>query len=415
MKGMTIRANYLSMLLFGIIFFQLNMFYLVDQSQLPIKFQDIAIFLEVVFFLTVYLKVDTKVDYTYKNLGKWLFIVPIVLGCTSSMMGYIRYNQPFFMGVRAQRAWIAAMLMYYPLSTAIRTGRYSIEKLLNLIDKINIVYFLLIFAQYIVGNRYLFLHITTNQRYGTIRLYVSISFLLISYALHLWKALSNKHIRVGDCFFIVSTLFTYLFIVKSRMGMIALMGATIIVLLKQKFTKKNFVIILLACVALFVFFNSEAGSEIVKLAFESEITSTENDTALIRDVGRTFYISEVKSSLKTFIFGCGYINTDWKQTVRATRTDENIFAVDNGLYGLVFMYGMIFLCWVVVLYFRYIKNAFKNKNDFGVCIFIVGILGSYSLYPECYRICIAFPLTCVIFEDMCYRKKQKKIETQKEL
>ena len=54
---------------------------------------------------------------------------------------------------------------------------------------------------------------------------------------------------------------------------------------------------------------------------------------------------------------------------------------DNGMFGLVYMYGLLFLLWTTMLYGKYIRDAFKNKNDFGVCIFLVGILGCYSLYP----------------------------------
>lgn len=404
---MKIKINVLSLLLFGIIFFQMNGFYLIDKDQFPIQFQDIAIILEVLFFLIVYTKKNTRKYPDYKRKRKWLFIIPVVLGCTSAMMGYIRYRQPFFMGLRAQRAWIAAMLMYFPLSTVISTRRYSVKKLLNLIDKMNAVYFLVLLTQYIMGGRYLFLHINANQRYGTIRLYAITSFMLISYALHLWKLLENKCIKAADCFFVISTLFTYFFITKSRMGMVALAGATAIVVLKQRLTEKKLIALSVAIVALCVFFSTDAGSEILKLIFGAEITVTGNDTSMIRDLGRTFYISEVTSNIKTFLFGCGYINADWEPTVRAARISENIFVVDNGMFGLVYMYGMLFSVWTVALYFRYIKDSFENKNYFGICIFLVGILGCYSLYPECYQTCIAFPLSCVIFEALNTYKKRK--------
>ena len=405
------RVNYISLLLFGIIYFQLNGFYLPDRNQFPVQFQDMAIFLEILFWIVIYTKRDEQAETAYSKRTKWLFIMPVLLGCTSALMGYVRYLQPFFMGLRAQRAWIAAMLMYFPVSRAIRTGRYSIERLLGLIDKINAIYFLLLLMQYIIGGRYLFLHVSVDQRYGAIRLYASTSFMLISYGLHLWKLLKSDHIKFADVFFVGATLFTYFLITKSRMGMVALIGATAIVVLRQKFTEKKLIILSIIVVAICVFLSTDAGSEILKLAFGAEITTSGNDTSLIREIGRTFYISEVMSSLKTFIFGCGYINSDWAPTVRATRMSENIFVVDNGMFGLVFMYGILFLCWATALYYRYIREAFKSKNDFGVFMFLIGVLGCYSLYPECYRACMAFPLTCVIFEEMCHRSEQEEVLT----
>lgn len=393
----------MSLILFGIIFFQLDGFYLFDKNQFPVQFQDAAIILEILFFIVVYTR-KTR-DVTQAPQGskseKWLFLAPILLGITSAIMGYVRYRQPFILGLRPQRAWIMSMLMYFPLTRAIRTGRYSVDRLLKMIDKINIIYFSLLLAQYILGNQYMFLHISANQRYGSIRLYAITSFMLVSYAWHLWKLLSNNKIKFVDCFFVISTLFLLFFITKARMGMVALIGATAIVVLRQKFTEKKLIAVSIAVVALCVFFSTDAGSEVLQLAFGSEITTAGNDTALIRDMGRTFFISEVVSSVKTLIFGCGYINTDWGPTLAAVRYNENIFVVDNGIFGLVFMYGLLFLLWVIVLYFKYIKKAFEGKNDFGVCIFLVGILGCYSLFPECYQTCIAFPLSCVIFEKVC--------------
>lgn len=405
------RVNYISLLLFGIIFFQLNGLYLPDGNQFPVQFQDMAIILEILFWIVIYTKKDDRNEAAYSKSTKWLFIMPVLLGCTSALMGHIRYLQPFFMGLRAQRAWISAMLMYFPVSRAIRTGRYSIEKLLGLIDKINVIYFLLILAQYIIGNQYIFLHAGVDQRYGSIRLYVSTSFMLISCGLHLWKLLKSERLKFVDVFFVVATLFTYFFVTKSRMGMVALIGAVTIVILRQKFTEKKLIILSIMVIAACVFLSTDAGSEILNLAFGAEITANANDTSLIREIGRTFYISEVMSSLKTFVFGCGYINSDWAPTVRATRMSENIFVVDNGIFGIVFMYGMLFLCWAITLYYRYIKKALKYKNDFGLFVFLVGILGCYSLYPECYRACMAFPLTCVIFEEMCNRSESEEFLT----
>lgn len=402
------KVSCFSMLLFGIIFFQLNGMYLINGTQFPIQFQDVAILLEFVFFILAYRNRE-EVTKKRKNM---LFLFPIVLSFTSATMGYLRYGQPFFMGLRPQRAWLVSMLMYFPLSKIIRQGRYSIDKMLNVIDRVNFIYFLLLFAQYVIGNKYIFLHIAANQRYGTIRLYAVTSFMLISYAWHLWNVLAQGQLKFVDCFYVASTLFTYFFITKSRMGMVALLGATAIVVLKQRFSKRKLFVLSIAIVAFCLFLNTDAGTEIVQLAFGENVTSAGNDTSMIRDVGRTFFITELASSIKTLLFGCGYINIDWEPTVRAVRYNDNIFVADNGMFGLVYMYGLLFLFWTVILYGKYIKDAFKNKNDFGLCIFIVGILGCFSLYPECYQNCIAFSLLCVIIEMCAMEVNQRKFKPE---
>lgn len=393
---MTAKINIISVLLAGIIFFQLNAFYLIDNGHFPIQFQDMAILFEIIFFIVAYRRIDRN----QRQEFNCLFFIPLILACTSAIMGYVRYQQPFFMGLRSQRAWIFSMLMYYPLSKVIKEHRYSVQKLLKLIDIINFIYFILLFVQFVLGNKVVFLKASASQRYGSIRLYVTTSFMLISYSLHLWKILTRKRIKAVDCFFVCSTLFTYFFITKARMAMVALIGATAIVLFKQRLTGRKLWMLSLAIVGLCVFLNTNAGTEILQLAFGSGNSVTGNDTSAIRDIGRAFYISELTSSFKTLIFGCGFINIDWEPTLRAVRYSENIFTADNGIFGIVFMYGLSFLAWVIIVYYKYIKKSLKYNNDFGVCIFIVGILGCYSLYPECYQTNMAFTITCVVLETL---------------
>ena len=398
-----LRINFLSLIIFGIVFFQLDGLYLLDKSQFPVQFQDAAIVLEILFFFVVYFR-KTEYSTQSQQMGKsekWLFIAPILLGITSAIMGYIRYGQPFILGLRPQRAWIMSMLMYFPLTRVINTKSYSIDQLLKIIDKINAIYFSLLLVQYLLGSKYIILHINANERYGSIRLYAITSFMLISYAWHLVKLLLNTKIYLADYFYVISTLFTFFFITKSRMGMVALICATAIVILRQRFTEKKLLFMSMAVIFLCVFFSTDAGSEILSLAVGSEVATIDNNNALLRDMGRAFFISEVVSSIKTLIFGCGFINTDWNPTLEAVRYSEHLFVADNGIFGLVFMYGLLFLLWVILLYFKYIKKSFEKKNEFGVCIFMVGILGCYSLFPECYQTCIAFPLSCVIFENIC--------------
>ena len=193
------KINVLSVLLFWIIFFQLNAFYLISNEQFPIQFQDMAIALEIVFFGVVYGK--KAINRIYET--NWLFLIPVLLACTSAIMGFVRYQQPFLMGLRPQRAWIVSMLMYFPLSRVIKQDRYSIYKLLNLVDAINFIYFFLLFTQFIVGKQLMFLNISASQRYGSIRLYAITSFMVISYALHLTEVLKSKHVSIVDLFFVI--------------------------------------------------------------------------------------------------------------------------------------------------------------------------------------------------------------------
>lgn len=377
--------------LFLIIFFQLNCFYLLDETNFPIKFSDIALLFEIAFFVLTYFWQNKRNTY---NKYLVLFLLPLILACTSSLMAFIRYQQPFFMGFRAQRSWIAAMLMFFPLTKAISDNRMSIKEILKMIDGINIIYFAILFLQYILGDWVQFLHLIMNERYGSIRLYASTSFIVISYAYHFCLFFRMKKINLSNLFFICSTIFVFLFITKSRMGMIALFLSSIIIVLKQKMTIKKVFIIAFCFFAIALFLSSSPGQEILGLIFKNNIV--DNDTSGIRQIGREFYMSELVSSSSTFIFGCGYINIDWPQTVIAVRYEEGIFIVDNGIFGNLYIYGFISLLWMVVVYFIFFKKAICLNNDFILCSLLIGVLGLYSLVPDIFSGEISFVLQCAI-------------------
>lgn len=388
--------------LFLIIFFQLNCFYLLDETNFPVKFSDIALLLEIIFCgLTYFWKNKRSTHNKYEAL----FLLPLFLACTSSLMAFIRYQQPFFMGFRAQRSWIMAMLMFLPLTKTISDNRISIKEILKLIDGINIIYITLLFLQYILGDRVRFLHLMMNERYGSIRLYASTSFVIISYAYHLCSFFRTKKIKLSNLFFICSTIFVFLFITKSRMAMIAMFLSSILIVLKQRMTVKKFFIIAFCFFAVALFLSSTPGQEVLGLIFKTG--NVNNDTSEIRKIGREFYMSELESSSSTFVFGCGYINIDWPQTVLAVRYEEGIFTVDNGIFGILYMYGLASLLWMIVVYFIMFKNAIYMNNGFILGTLLIGLLGLYSLTPGAFLEDISFVLQCAVLYSLRYKECSK--------
>ena len=377
-----------TILLALIVFFELNGFYLLD-GQIPAT--DIAIVLELIFAYFVYRRSYGKFKYKYGTF----FAFTVVLAVTSAIMAKINYEQPLLIGFRPQRAWLGAMLSYFPLTYLIKTGRYNVEKILDVIDGCNFIFFVLIFAQYIVGDKVTILSAMTNERYGSIRIYVQTIFLMISFMRYFCKLIKGERISIKVFFYIIAPIFTVFFITKSRMEMVAFSLTVVIVLMRQRLTaRKLFITTGLIIIATF-FLSSTVGQDVIAMITG---TGAMQDSSGIREIGREFYLLKLRASATNTIFGCGYPSILWEKAAVGAGFRQYININDNGIFGQVFIYGLLYLIWFVALHCKLIRDAVANKNDFVLGFVLIGLLGTYSLVPYCSMNYIAFSLACAICE-----------------
>ncbi|MDQ0974610.1 hypothetical protein QFZ31_004488 [Neobacillus niacini] len=384
-----------------IIFFNLQCFYLVDTSIVPTG--DIAVLLEVGFMVYVFYKCRI----TEKRKYTWIFILPLFLVLTSSYMAYLSYGQPLLLGIRAQRHWIMAMLMYFPLSRLFKSGRLKIEQVFDLLSKLNFIFICLILAQYFLGNNLLFMHVQNNIRYGSIRLYISMYFVLMSYYFHLKNVLDGNKIRFIDFFMIAATLFIELFVIKSRMNLTIIFAVTLIAILSHKTTWRKLALIGVALFAGCAFMVSGIGQVVLESMFGQ--TAQDAGTA-IREVGRVFYIEQTMSSPLSALFGSGYANLDWRPTVTGIRYLEGIYYNDNGIFGLFFYYGFAFITWMIISHIRLLKDARRSGRRDCFFFLLCGLFGIYTLFPYSYVTNISFALVCAIIEQSWSDKFEKQKE-----
>lgn len=403
---MTVNKN--SVWLALIVILQLDCFFLVDGDKWHTR--DVALILIAFFCIRTFTARNRgtgSVGYSYG----YMVLAPILLAVISAVTAYMNYAQPFFLGFRVQRFWIASMCIYFPLRYLIKSGRYQAENLINTLDLVNAIYFAVVVLQYILGDSAIFLHAQWNYRYGHIRLYVSNPFMLISFMWHLVAALRRGRCTFRDLFFLCVQAFLVFFVTKSRMNMVALIAAVFLILLRQKLTVKKLLVLVIAFVAIIAFVFSPVGQDIYALV--TGVGSTQ-DTSEIRRLSRQFYWLKLLSDWKNFVFGVGYPNQLWERAVEACGYASGFYVVDNGLMGQAFVYGLLGVIWMAWLQVKMIVQALRNKNDFALGYVVTGLLGFISLVPPCFAGNIAFPLVVALCESMMLRRPSEKKVTLEE-
>lgn len=371
-----------------IILLNLKVFTLIPA--LPVDISDITIVVEAIFWCYVFFTCRNRNKYKYK----WMIIFVAVLIISSAFMAYLSYGQPLFMGIRAQRAWLASMLMYFPINRLVKNGRITIRQILEMLDTINFIHMFIVIIQFILGPEHLFLNVRNSIRYGTLRIAVAQSFLCISYFYNLKKILTQK-----KCFksilFVVCTLFVIVFINKGRTSTIILVVPSLLMILQSKLSKRKLAIVGISVAIGIIFLNSSYGISLV----DSIIGKTAVDPGtLIREVGREFYTEQILKSPLNTLFGCGYANIDWPQTVIGIRYEEGITYNDNGIFGLVFYYGFIMLVWILVFIIWLMHDSWRYGRKIYIFMLLRSFIGIMTLFPECYTTHIGFVILCVIIE-----------------
>ena len=401
-KSLEIRYNKHAIFLGLIIFLNLSGFYML--SDLPIDPTDIAVVLEIVYI--GYILVTRRGTCKYKY--KWAMLMPIFFVFSSAIMANYSYNQPLWLGIRAQRTWLFACLMYFPIVKVMKRGELTVHNILAMLDVVNFIYIVLVIVQYVLGDSVRFMIVLSNERYGSMRLYVSLSFVLISYFIHLMRLLQRKRIVFSDLFFIVATLFINFAITKGRMAIVCLLIGTVLAVLSIRFSIKKLILVSIVVVAVIAFFSTTVGRDILAMVFDPE-SSIGGDTSGIREEGRDFFISQTLKDWKTALFGCGYPNIEWPQTVLGTRYDEGINSNDNGIFGLFFMYGFSFVIWHLYLYIKLAISAWKTDRAL-LFLLITDFIKIYTFYPMSYLQSLSLVLICAVLE--CEDKTKVYVNSQ---
>lgn len=371
------RINIYAIFLFLILALNVDFLYLFpsDLKIVVLSVRDINFLLILAFF--AYIFVSFRVNIFDKRYRLWMIIqiAVIVLAITSSIQANLYYSQPITLGLRAQREDIVFPLVFLSYLVLFYNKKISKNAIINVILMFSFLEMLLGLIQVFLGSDYKFLSAVMTERYGRTRLFMDISFPILSSFICLNSLIKGKHIK-KSIFVIVLTFAFLILVVQWRMPLVAFIISMIIcsVFISEiAFIKKIFVSIFII-VGVLLFVNTDIGSNIFNIILGQE----EVDTSLIRDNGRDLYLGVLG---KYPLFGGGYPNITWPEAAINSGYESKIYAVDNGIFGYAFYYGFVGVFYIVFLnLYILIKSirVFKYKKD----VYIIGyvLYSAFALY-----------------------------------
>ena len=424
---MKIKVNKYCILLFLLIFFELDCFYLINRYAVyivGISYYDMFCVAKLlIIFCTI-----CKYSDTFRLKKTILNIFPIgalVITCTSAVAANIITGQGIIEGIIAQRDWLSWMLMYYPISIWLRKGKLDGKKILTTLCVAAIVYLSLCMVQYLIAGKVIFLHTDANERYGSVRLRFSslLPLILSGFMLDNIVLDLNRKSKKYSFVILIATFVFITVVTKGRMRTLAFCaGIVICLLLRRTSITKKFISIL--CVILLVVFlaSTQIGKDTLDIFFGSG-TGTGADTLSIRTVERLYYFKHLTQSPFSFLFGCGYpASTYYIAQYMSTPTigTWTYYTTDVGILGSMYYYGILGCSWFVIIYLYTLKKGIiiykhTGKTGFAQGI-IVDLIGCTTLVPLIFNSSILMPLLVawVESEERAILKKQsEKIEENK--
>lgn len=372
-----IKVNFYSIMLFMIVCFSMNCFYLLDGnlSLFIINIRDIDIVLILLLFFVVIVKYFKSLPAFPKSFHI-IAIWAILLTITSSISAYFSYEQPFFLGLRAQRKSIIYPLLLYIIFVLYKKRKINYKNLSHIIYLTSYILFTLSFLQYFLYPKYTFLYADISNRYDKIRIILDISFPIFMSFLSINRICKKDKVP----FNVVSIFITILylaFIIKWRLPLfVFLFTISLTGIFFSKVSISQKILFSFCCLAIFICLSfTPIGSDTINVI----LGNSDNSTSHIREEGRNFFLNILGT--KPF-FGGGYVNITWEKSVILSRYDEGIFPVDNGVFGYLFYYGIFGLAYVSFLHIYMFRIAITNRKN---CLFIVGyllysIIASYTVF-----------------------------------
>lgn len=373
------KYNKIELFLFAaIVILSENAFYLITSDTLnpsnSVHLDDYGIVLFLIWGYIILKKYkDVKIG---KYKFKWLILFVFILALVSSIRSFQLYGQPIFMGIRPQRMFIVLFLAYFPLMKILKSNSkfyFQLEKILFIVGGFELVLYI---AQYLLYNKVIFLHVPISQRFGDVRLQFSSSIIFILPFFVVNNLVNNYKVKINSCFLIIILFYDFI-VIKARLATLGLVATLLIIFIIQRKTiKMKILLSIFGSMLLSIIILS---SSIVQsyLAVLNPTYVSNDQNAKIRSEGKKFYLNELKGYE---ILGRGYINILFKNAYKHSGMEKKYLFVDNGIFGIYFLYGLIGVAWVIILilkFYKYSIRSYLKKNNYlflGFSIYITLLL-----------------------------------------
>ena len=320
------------------------------------------IVLVIVFIYILYISIKyRKIKQKYMFKKEILFVTCLII--ISSIVSYKLYGQSIILGLRAQRKFFIAPLMYFPISKLLREGIITKDDVERIFYRIGISEIIIYSLYYISGGNIGFLNINFDYRYGDIRLRVNSFYIEMLFLIVVNNILNGKN-RKGNLLIGIIDFIFIAFILKTRLLVVGILGIAIVGIF---FVRKQWILKIVSVLAIICMIPIALNLTIIKDIITTLLEDDPND---IRKLGKEYYIEQLQ---KTPILGRGYINTQSEEAFRGAGMDKQYYLNDNGIYGFAFMYGLIGMIWVFDIVIRCLKygiNIYKRYNDYLIFLYI---------------------------------------------
>lgn len=362
-----------------------NCFYLIDTDKIPLGYSDLWLVLFVSYYVFEYIKRSNRKFYIKKYNYRSVMYLAIAMLILSSFQAYLEYNQSILLGLRPQRRFLLVLLSYYSLRLQFQRKKIEFENIETIIINIGIFESVLYCVQQAIFSSMIFLHVSYNYRYGSVRLYIDSVVIVFMILFSFNKYIRNN--KICNLLPVALGIYYEITVSKGRLECIAIFSALIIsFLLWKEVSKRKFVGCIILIIAVIIFANTSLFNNFVmaiqiKLGLINQTSYL--DTMAIRNNARTFYMEELFKSPIRMFFGCGYPNTDFQAASIASGFNQGFIFADNGIFSFIYAYGFLGLLFLVCLYLRFTRSAFKiykYKNDVRYLTFFIFIMAiSYNI------------------------------------
>ena len=340
---MKIKYNLDLILLYIIIIINISVFSLIELND------DIILICNLLFIVYIgvkYFRQKTQSSFRFK----YVILFSVLLIIISAYQSFVLYNQSFWLGVRPQRHFFIALLLYFPINKLLGVDIISKDDIIKMVYRIALIQLVIQMAYYISGGSLEFIKLSYDYRYDGIRLRANSCLINLFFVMTVANFINGKN-RVKNLIYSIINLVYVMFMLKTRLLMLSYFGVLIVAFI---IWKRNVALKLIALFILVGIIPVIINTEIFQNTLEGILEDNPND---IRSVGKSYYKEQLK---KNPILGRGYINTEWEPAYNAAGMNREIYLVDNGLIGFIFVFGTIGLIWFIIWFVKLFKYRISS-------------------------------------------------------
>lgn len=319
----------------------------------------------------------------YKNNFIWgyfrsiIILIPLII-VLSSMMASLNYGQSILSGIFTQRAWFITMLLYFPLVHLIRSKKLTLVKLEKALYFIVAIELFIYFIQFFIGAERLFLHVNSNIRYNSLRLYCNTNYMFLVFIIALQKIMKKEKVIVNSIY--VISIISYILLVNKGRGIsfVFLVGAVVLILLdKSEIIYKFIILTIFGITGIKYLVKSKSIQEFIAII----ISGKKDINYLVRLNSQEFFFKRWSVNLFTRIMGYGYPNSNSLISNIATGATQGYLLADNGMVGYLMCYGLLGIAiYIIYIYKLFVLSArrFINNRDPRLLAILISIVVGIS-------------------------------------